>query len=701
MRNRLRVVQREGLPPGSVEAYGFAIGCVAAAALGGFAYLRFVDDVTLAIPYYAAVFVSALLTGVGGGTVAAALSVLLLWWIDSEYFGSGVPALVRSVNGASYILCAISAIWIAVQLRQRGHGEKRPQHDASPQTGVVVPFPVRLSGMRRLRATTGSLWHEGLAPHSAAAFVFALVCVTLATVLRFGLGFFGDDMLPFVSYFPAVLIATVVAGLEGGLLALIASLMVVGWAFVPPYFAVGMPTPDQVVDCELFLFSALISVWLIERYRYDAARASQLTALVEVIGPVIFAIGLVLATTLLLLAVQPILGPEFLVLGYLVPTAIVALLYGNIFALLTSFACGLAATYFLFPPKFSLNISDPGQIAALGVFFLVAIATNKIISILTYGAGARGANRRREVPDGRFYPSKLERARTGVLLIHSVGGTPRELEPVATGLSERGYTVSCCNLAGHGGSEEDLLASGWKDWFASAEQALTVLEKQCDVIVVGGLSEGSILALRLAAFHPTRVNGLCLFAPTLKYDGWAVPWYSFLLMLGLRAPFLRRMRITDPPPYGIKDEATRALIAQARHGDASHEPVVQSTSLGTLQESHWLTRDVIRRLSSIKAPALIVHPREDDISDISNAIYLQRRLGGLVDFWVLDDSYHLITIDRQRDVVMTRTAEFISFIERYSKRQFAAPRRAQPAIVAGREFASPPRTSQATPDESA
>jgi carboxylesterase len=308
---------------------------------------------------------------------------------------------------------------------------------------------------------------------------------------------------------------------------------------------------------------------------------------------------------------------------------------------------------------------------------------------LTYGTGRTAEAKRRE-QEGRFYQGKSERARTGVLLLHSVGGTPRELGPVATGLSERGYTVSCCMLAGHGGSEEDLLASGWKDWFASAEQALAMLERQCDVIVVGGLSEGSILALRLAALHPARVNGLCLFAPTLKYNGWAVPWYSFLLMLGLRAPFLRRMRITDPPPYGIKDEATRALIAEARHADASHPPATRSTSLGTLQESHWLTRDVIRRLSTIKAPALIVHPREDDISDISNAIYLQRRLGGLVDFWVLDDSYHLITIDRQRDVVMTRTAEFIGFIERYSKKQFGAPRRAQAALVAGREFGSQP-----------
>ena len=67
---------------------------------------------------------------------------------------------------------------------------------------------------------------------------------------------------------------------------------------------------------------------------------------------------------------------------------------------------------------------------------------------------------------------------------------------------------------------------------------------------------------------------------------------------------------------------------------------------------------VKRQLSSIKTPALIIHPRHDDIADIDNAYYLQRKLGGLVDMVVLDDSYHIITLDRQRTVVVDRSVEF-------------------------------------------
>src|SRR5947209_2112042 len=94
---------------------------------------------------------------------------------------------------------------------------------------------------------------------------------------------------------------------------------------------------------------------------------------------------------------------------------------------------------------------------------------------------------------------RLPGNRVGVLLIHGLGGTPVELKSIARGLNASGFTVHCCQLAGHCGSEEDLLATNWHDWFASAEEALSALEQRCSTIVVGGLSMGAILALRLAA----------------------------------------------------------------------------------------------------------------------------------------------------------------------------------------------------------
>ena len=256
------------------------------------------------------------------------------------------------------------------------------------------------------------------------------------------------------------------------------------------------------------------------------------------------------------------------------------------------------------------------------------------------------------------------RKEIGILLLHGLGGTPLELKAVARGLSARGFTVSCCQLAGHCSTEQDLLDTKWADWFASAECALTELEARCNTVIVGGLSMGAMLALRLAALHPSRIDGLALFAPTLFYDGWAMPWYRFILWLALYGWHYGHLGMAERPPYGIKDENIRSVVASALLSGKSSEVGLTTTPLGAMREAHQLVRDVKPRLPAIKTPTLLIHPREDDISDLSNAHMLQRRLGGLVELLVLDDSYHIITIDRQRDLVVERTADFIAFVER-------------------------------------
>ena len=57
----------------------------------------------------------------------------------------------------------------------------------------------------------------------------------------------------------------------------------------------------------------------------------------------------------------------------------------------------------------------------------------------------------------------------------------------------------------------------------------------------------------------------------------------------------------------------------------------------------------------MRQPALIVHPRDDDMASLKNAQYLQAHLGGLVDTLVLDNSYHMVTLDQQRHIVAERT----------------------------------------------
>ncbi len=254
---------------------------------------------------------------------------------------------------------------------------------------------------------------------------------------------------------------------------------------------------------------------------------------------------------------------------------------------------------------------------------------------------------------------KIEGGRVGILLLHGLCGTPTEMRFVAHGLARQGYTVHCPMLAGHGGTEAEIKESTWQDWVKSAEDALFELRKDCDTVVVGGLSTGAILSLMLAARHPDDVNATALFAPTLWLNGWLIPWYARLFKTVFNKRVANMINFPDMHPHGIKDERIREFIASALFSGDSSVAGTPNTPGGAVLEHRWLVNALKKIVGTIKQPTLILHSREDDYADLNNALYLQRNLAGIVELTVLDDSYHIVTVDRQRHLVVDRTVAFV------------------------------------------
>ncbi len=277
--------------------------------------------------------------------------------------------------------------------------------------------------------------------------------------------------------------------------------------------------------------------------------------------------------------------------------------------------------------------------------------------------------------------------RTGVLLIHGLGGTPIEMRFIAVGLARAGYTVSCPQLAGHCGSADDLRATRWQDWYASVVAAHEKLRQECDVIVVGGLSMGAVMALQLAADRPDSVHGAALYAPTLKLDGWSIPWYARLFRLVWHRWVADRFDFVECDPYGIKDPRIRGLVTAALEGGDSSQAGQLSTPGSTMLELRRLANSVRRALGRIRQPVLLLHPRDDDRASLRNAFHLQRKLGGRVEVVVLDDSYHIITLDRQRHIVLERTTTFVADVRQRIEDLAARPNR--PADVSPIRSGSP------------
>lgn len=252
----------------------------------------------------------------------------------------------------------------------------------------------------------------------------------------------------------------------------------------------------------------------------------------------------------------------------------------------------------------------------------------------------------------------LEGGRTGFLLVHRLGGGPADMAFVAEGLADSGYTVSCPVLYGHGGSRMLLGATTWKHWYESVVQAHAELAKRCDMIIVGGLGVGALLALHLAAVQAGGVHGVVLFAPTFWPNGWAMPWYGRMLRLIDHKGFANLFRLDERPPYGIKDDALRGSMLAAHREDSRPREDVFGRTGGAFIEVKWLVKAVQPELGQVTQPSLIFHPRHDDRSRITASQQLQKQLGGIVDLVVLEDSFHLVTRDRQRELVLARVREF-------------------------------------------
>jgi carboxylesterase len=253
-----------------------------------------------------------------------------------------------------------------------------------------------------------------------------------------------------------------------------------------------------------------------------------------------------------------------------------------------------------------------------------------------------------------------------VLLIHGVTGAPTEMKHLMRRLTAGGFTVACPQLAGHCSSLAELKRTRWTDWYASAAAGLETLARECEEVFVAGLSMGALLALKLAADRPDIVRGAVTLSATFFYDGWNVPkWKQRLLLpLVLHSPLRHFLSYREPPPYGIKDERIRNLVGLLYSNDSNAMPEKYGYSefpAVTIRETFRLIRAVKRRLAAVSVPLLIVHSTEDDMASIENARFLERAVGSArIETCYLDDTYHVLTLDRRKDDVARRIEEFVA-----------------------------------------
>jgi carboxylesterase len=227
----------------------------------------------------------------------------------------------------------------------------------------------------------------------------------------------------------------------------------------------------------------------------------------------------------------------------------------------------------------------------------------------------------------------------GALVLHGFTGNPQSMRGLALALADAGLTVEMPLLPGHGTDVADMVPTRWEDWSSAAEAAYLDLAARSDAVVVAGLSMGGMLAVWLAEHHP-EIAALALVNPMVA------------------------------PPDADTVGFVRAMVdngdelAPGVGSDIAMEGAVESAypelPLRAALSLFAAAAEVESGLGSVTCPVLLFTSTQDHVVDPKSSALLVERAKGPVDQVVLDRSYHVATLDYDKDEIEARTVEFVT-----------------------------------------
>lgn len=248
--------------------------------------------------------------------------------------------------------------------------------------------------------------------------------------------------------------------------------------------------------------------------------------------------------------------------------------------------------------------------------------------------------------------------RPGVFLIHGLGGTQYDMGSMHKRLKTAGFETHSLTLPGHGTTPEDLMQVGADDWLGAVRTLYRELIARYETLHVMGMCMGSLLAIETVKQEQHVKGCLIALAPPIYIDGWSTPWYRDLRPLLYWIPPLQSMRIEEEEPFGIKNEQLRAVVkAKFERGENFH---YQWVPLACVKEVDELRRRVMTGLERIRCQTLVIHARHDELTSLRSADYLVRHIGGdRARMVALENSYHMICVDNDREIVARNVLEFL------------------------------------------
>ena len=244
-----------------------------------------------------------------------------------------------------------------------------------------------------------------------------------------------------------------------------------------------------------------------------------------------------------------------------------------------------------------------------------------------------------------------------LVLIHGLHSSPREFSLLERVLTSRQVEFECLEIPGYtvGAAAPRL---DWRDWVHSAKAALNARYASTEALVLAGLCVGGAIAASLAR-DDDRICGLVMMSPTFAYDGWSITRWMKLRAIAYRTGIDRWISVREREPYGIKDPKMRRRVQEELAGGELSSIGPMRLPLRAIRETERLYAASVSWLSGLRIPLLVMHARDDEISTVSSVRHVVGRCGPLARLMILEDSFHMITIDKDRQRVAHALADFI------------------------------------------
>jgi len=242
------------------------------------------------------------------------------------------------------------------------------------------------------------------------------------------------------------------------------------------------------------------------------------------------------------------------------------------------------------------------------------------------------------------------------ILLPGLNGGGLELGQLPSFLNSNGFNTVLPEIKGYlyGSPVDD-----YETWISQLHNCIDQHKNQYKTINLVGISMGSTLALAVAT-QRTDISSIALLSPVLRYDGWSVPWYRFLLDIAYNLG-IRNWEYSEREPFGIKNPDLRRRVRDKFKSQELSEVGAPLITARHLHEAKGLMAYATKNLDQINSRLLLIQSVEDDTCSIWSAEKILAKVKSDLrrTIW-LGNSYHIITIDNEREIVLNETLRFFA-----------------------------------------